>query len=52
MTNSTDTLWKLSASQIIKLLEKKDISSEEVLNSNINRIVGLPKSNISQVSGA
>ena len=38
MTNSTDTLWKLNASQIIKLLEKKDISSEEVLNSNINRI--------------
>ena len=38
MTNSTDTLWKLNATQIIKLLEEKDISPEEVLDSNINRI--------------
>ncbi len=38
MTNSTDTLWKLNATQIIKLLDKKDISPDEVLNSSIKRI--------------
>ena len=38
MTNSIDTLWKLNATQLIKLLDKKDISPEEVLDSNINRI--------------
>ena len=38
MSNSTNTLWKLNATQIIKLLEEKDISPEEVLDSNINRI--------------
>ena len=38
MTNSIDTLWKLNATQLIKLLNKNDISPEEVLDSNINRI--------------
>ena len=31
-------LWKKSATEIIKLLNKKEVSSEEVLSSNINRI--------------
>ena len=38
MTNSTDTLWMLSAKQLIKLLEKKEVSPKEILESNINRI--------------
>ena len=38
MTNSIDTLWKLTAKQLIDLLDKKDISPDEVLHSSINRI--------------
>ena len=38
MTNSIDTLWKLNATQLILLLDKKDISPEEVLDSSIKRI--------------
>ena len=32
------TLWKNSASEIIKLIDKKEITAEEVLLSNIDRI--------------
>ncbi len=38
MTNSTDSLWKFTASDLISLLHKKEISPKEVLDSNINRI--------------
>ena len=38
MTNSIATLWKLTAKQLIDLLDKKDISPDEVLDSSINRI--------------
>ena len=38
MTNSIDTLWKLTAKQLIDLLDKKDISPDEILDSSINRI--------------
>ena len=38
MTNSTDSLWTFNASELINLLRKKDISPEEVLVSNLNRI--------------
>ena len=38
MTNSTDSLWKLGASDLISLIHKKEISPEEVLNSNLDRI--------------
>ena len=38
MTNSTDSLWKLGASDLISLIQEKEISPEEVLNSNLDRI--------------
>ena len=38
MTNSTDSLWKFNASDLISMLHKKEISPKEVLDSNINRI--------------
>ena len=38
MTNSTDSLWKFNASDLISMLHKKEISPKEVLDSSINRI--------------
>ena len=38
MSNSTDSLWKLNASDLIPLLRKKEISPREILDSSINRI--------------
>ncbi len=38
MINSIDSLWKLSAKEVLSLLEKKDVSPSEVLDSSINRI--------------
>ena len=38
MNIETKNLWKKSASEIIALINKKEISKEEVLDSSLNRI--------------
>ena len=44
MTNATDSLWKISARDLISLLEKKEISPEEVIESSVKRINQVNKS--------
>ena len=38
MLNNMTSLWKKSAAEIIKLIDKKEVSSEEVLSSSLSRI--------------
>ena len=38
MLNNMTSLWKKSAAEIIKLIGKKEVSSEEVLSSSLSRI--------------
>ena len=38
MTNDIKNLWKKNASEIIQLIEKKEISPLEVIDSSLNRI--------------
>ena len=38
MLNNMKSLWKKSAAEIIKLIDKKEVSSEEVLSSSLSRI--------------
>ena len=38
MTNDIKNLWKKNASEIIQLIEKKEISPLEVMDSSLNRI--------------
>ena len=39
MTNSIDTLWKLTARQLIDLLDKKEISPELIVRHATNNCV-------------
>ena len=38
MNIETKNLWKKNASEILALIDKKEISIEEVLESSLNRI--------------
>ena len=38
MPSPTNDLWKKSATEVVSLLKKKELSPNEVLNENLKRI--------------